>query len=264
MYTQCSSCATLFHVTLQHLRQAQGLVRCCLCHEVFDALPSLVETLPAGLEVESPASATQPKFVEPPVANRPMEPAASSLDDDFFTTLPTTGIAAPEAAVVGPAGRPTGVFGWSVGFLLLLVILTVPYGYLMREELARYPRLRPWVEGLCAVARCELPLLRDLSRVHILYKDVGVDPASSPGLLVRATLVNDTGFRQPYPQIRFSFLDPVGAAQSSRWYSPDDYLNEQQKLEAAEGMPPQEPVSVRLTVADIDTAAIDNFVLDLR
>ncbi|HEX5514206.1 MAG TPA: zinc-ribbon and DUF3426 domain-containing protein [Gammaproteobacteria bacterium] len=264
MYTQCSSCATLFHVTSQHLRQAQGLVRCCLCHEVFDALPSLVESLPAGLEVESPAHAAQPGFIGPEVVKHAVESASSPLDDDFFTTLPTTDIVAPEAPVAAPVGRQSGVFGWSAGFLLLLVVLTVPYGYLMREELARYPRLRPWVEGLCAVARCELPLLRDISRVHILYKDVGVHSASSAGLLVTATLVNDAGFRQPYPQIRFSFLDPVGAVQSSRWYSPDDYLNEQQKLEAAAGMPPQEPVSVRLAVADIDTAAVDNFAIDLR
>jgi predicted Zn finger-like uncharacterized protein len=259
MYTQCSTCASLFRITSQHLRQAQGLVRCCLCHSVFDALPSLAEALPAALQVHLAMD-------EPEQAAAASRPQPAAVEDDLFITLPRAVLDPSTAPAVpaGPASRRPGPVAWASLFLLLAVVLAIPYAYLMREELGRYPRLRPWLDSLCAVAGCDLSLLRDASRIHILYKDVGFSAASPAGLVMRATLVSDTAFRQPYPQIRFSFLSPTGAAHASRWFSPDEYLSEQQRAEIRAGMPPQEPVSIRLTVADINPAAADNFMIELR
>lgn len=270
MYTQCSSCATLFRVSTRHLRQAHGLVRCCLCQETFDALPSLCESLPDGLENDQGAS-------EPDVANGSSPSPASSAQppasasshaasavEDFFVDLPP-----PSASIAVERARPIrrrfGTAGWSVAALLIVAVLVVQYAYVMREELGRYPRLRPWIETLCAAADCELPLLRDVSRVHILHRQVGQHPTLSDALLVKATVVNDTGFRQPYPQIKFSFLDPGGDVRASRWFSPDEYLVERRAAaDVIAGMPPQEPVPIRLELADTEVHAADNFTIDFR
>lgn len=255
MYTQCSSCATLFSVTPRHLRHARGRVRCCLCQEVFDALPSLTDILPVAVAAEHDEPAPEP-------AAAPARPSAVA---DLFVELPRSQPAPVVEDDEPPRRRYVGTIGWTTAALVLLAVLCVQYAYVMREELARYPRLRPWIETLCLAAHCELPLLRDAQRVHILHRDVGLHPTEPGALLVRATLVNDTGFRQPYPQIRFSFLDPNGEARASRWFAPDEYLARRApRSEVSAGMTPQEPVAVRLQLPGIAAVALDNFEIQVR
>ena len=43
MYTQCPDCTTVFRVTADALRSAQGNVRCGVCSTSFDALENLSE-----------------------------------------------------------------------------------------------------------------------------------------------------------------------------------------------------------------------------
>ena len=43
MYTQCPDCATVFRVTAEALRIAQGDVRCGVCSTTFNALENLSE-----------------------------------------------------------------------------------------------------------------------------------------------------------------------------------------------------------------------------
>ena len=48
MYTQCPKCLTYFQVTADHLKVAQGNVRCGQCSNVFSALGNLSEKPPQG------------------------------------------------------------------------------------------------------------------------------------------------------------------------------------------------------------------------
>lgn len=261
MYTQCSNCATLFQVSTRHLRQAQGLARCCLCDEVFDATAGLLEALPAGLEADEPVSGAEGEAHDEASA-----PTPASSGDDYFTTLPS--VSAPETDMPALPAKPPrmrfGFIGASGVLALLLCAAVVSYAYAMRMELAQYPRLRPWIESLCLAARCQLPLLRDAARIQVLHKDAGMSPEHSGELLVRATIANDAAFWQPYPHIRLRFLDATGSTQTSRWFTPDDYLTTARMHDVQAGMPPQEPVFVRLRASDVGVAAQDNFIMDLR
>jgi predicted Zn finger-like uncharacterized protein len=44
MFTQCPHCLTLFRITPEHLKVAEGQVRCCQCSKIFNALQTLQET----------------------------------------------------------------------------------------------------------------------------------------------------------------------------------------------------------------------------
>jgi predicted Zn finger-like uncharacterized protein len=261
MYTQCSNCATLFQVSTRHLRQARGLARCGMCDEVFDATAGLLEALPAGLEAGEPASGTEGgAHGEASVA------APASSGDDYFTTLPS--VEAPETDMPALPAKPPrmrfGFIGASGALALLLCTAVVSYAYAMRMELAQYPRLRPWIESLCLVARCQLPLLQDVARVQVLRKDAGMSPDFPDQLLVHAMIANDAAFWQPYPHIRLRFLDSAGSMRTSRWFAPEDYLAAARVHEMHAGMPPREPVLVRLSASGIGVAAQDNFIMDLR
>lgn len=78
MFTRCSHCRTVFHITAAELRAADGAVICGACGETFDALESLSETLPRDIPASSAA--------------RPPADAPSQANDD------QSGEAAGEAA----------------------------------------------------------------------------------------------------------------------------------------------------------------------
>ena len=97
MYTQCPDCATVFRVTAEALRAAQGDVRCGVCSTTFNALENLseqafkaapaaepaapddsmtVEELPGGENIELSAP------VELAIVPEASSPAADSADEE--------------------------------------------------------------------------------------------------------------------------------------------------------------------------------------
>ena len=65
MFTQCPNCATVFRVTAEVLRAAQGEVRCGVCATSFDALENLSEQpFKAGAEPAGPADPADSMTVE--------------------------------------------------------------------------------------------------------------------------------------------------------------------------------------------------------
>lgn len=115
MYTQCPDCATVFRVTAEALRAAQGDVRCGVCSTSFNALENLsevavsqaaeetetpapedsieVEELPAGEEIELSSANEIPALTEsatPADEERAMEfhGNAADLDRLFVVAAP--------------------------------------------------------------------------------------------------------------------------------------------------------------------------------
>lgn len=99
MYTQCPDCATIFRVTAEALRFAQGDVRCGVCATSFNALENLseqpfrtaqegdapspddsmtVEEMPGGENIELSAPVELAAVPDLP----PAEPAEAGLDDE--------------------------------------------------------------------------------------------------------------------------------------------------------------------------------------
>jgi len=68
MYTQCPKCLTYFQVTAEHLKVAQGNVRCGQCSNVFSALGNLSEAPPQ----ETPQPTSEEPSAE--VARSPVKP----------------------------------------------------------------------------------------------------------------------------------------------------------------------------------------------
>lgn len=333
MYTQCPSCSTLFRVRTRYLQEASGRVRCCLCHETFDARASLTDRLPEGapqavqtaaadaaVEAAAPAAdlalaadarvapdedehrepelepaaavasvavAPQPVAddfeaaepgedfdidagdapvdVEPP-ARRGAGAEAAEAERDLFLDIHFDPLPELENEPVVAARRSGGiaVLAWTAATLLLIVVLLLQYIYFARDELAQEPRLRPWLEAMCGVTGCELPLRKDLAQVQILQRRVAAHPSAPGALLVRATISNEASFAQPYPELRLSFLDANGREQGSRWFTPQEYLEDpQQRPQIEAGMPSKQPIAVRLELLDPGRAA-ENFEISFR
>ena len=65
MQTQCPHCHTVFKVSDEHLKMANGFVRCGVCKEVFNAIPGKAANLQADQERPLPkeAPANQPETI---------------------------------------------------------------------------------------------------------------------------------------------------------------------------------------------------------
>jgi predicted Zn finger-like uncharacterized protein len=133
VYTQCPDCATVFRVTAEALRAAQGDVRCGICSTTFNALENLseqafnpaaapeapfpddsmtVEELPGteSIELSAPVELAAVPDALPPAANaaddeaRAMEfhGSAADLDRLFVVETPEVARFEPEPAADGP------------------------------------------------------------------------------------------------------------------------------------------------------------------
>jgi len=71
MYTQCPKCLTYFQVTADHLKVAQGNVRCGQCSNVFSALGNLSEKPPQGANGASSANSNRQNKPTPSPARKP-------------------------------------------------------------------------------------------------------------------------------------------------------------------------------------------------
>jgi predicted Zn finger-like uncharacterized protein len=77
MFTRCSNCRTVFHITAAELRAADGTVICGACGTTFDALESLSETRPKDPPIidthppagpsPSPSPDRRPRRKRPPI-----------------------------------------------------------------------------------------------------------------------------------------------------------------------------------------------------
>ena len=163
-----------------------------------------------------------------------------------------------------PQPRSRAPYLWFAGVVLMVLSLGVQSAYIMRDDLAQDPTWRPWLETLCTVAGCELPLRRDLTAVRLVRGQVSDHPELDETLVATASLVNEAGFRQPYPLLRLSLLDNNQNISGERWFHPEDYLGEPaQRQEWAAGMPPGLAVRVRLVLEDPGSGA-QQYIFDLR
>ena len=161
------------------------------------------------------------------------------------------------ARLQGTQGEAPGVWttaAWSAGILALLFLLIAQYGYFMRNSLAGYPPLRPWLEKLCAAAHCTIPPLRDVAKITLLNRDVRSHPTVKGALLITATLVNRAAFTQPFPILQISFSDLAGKVIALRRFRPAEYLGKDADLQ--HGMPPGKRIHIVMAVVDPGRQAV--------
>lgn len=152
-----------------------------------------------------------------------------------------------------------GTLLWGSAIAVLVMVLAGQFVYFKRAELAHNPRLKPWLEDMCAVlgqyVPCEIPPPRDLTALKLKERDVRSDPDTPDALLIKATMVNDAPFPQPFPTMRLSFSDINQQVVAERRFSPAEYLS--RDIDVAAGMQTSVPVRVVLKIADPGEQAVN-------
>ncbi len=138
--------------------------------------------------------------------------------------------------------------------VLLIVTLIGQYLYANRNTLAQNVDARPWLEAVCAVAGCDIPLLRMPEQVKLVDRGIRKHPQHSNALLVEAEMVNEAPFVQAYPIIKLTLHDITGKILSGRSFTPDEYLAT--NIDQRTGMPPGENLKITLVLVDPGDEAV--------
>jgi hypothetical protein len=112
---------------------------------------------------------------------------------------------------------------WSLGCLVLGLVLLVQVTHHFRQDLVRHPTLGPVVRG--AYERLGLPLSPnwDLAAYELRQWGNGDGPADGR-LSIRASLTNRASFAQPHPVLRLQLDDRFGESIGVRDFEPAEYL----------------------------------------
>lgn len=209
----------------------------------------------------TPAATPKPKAPVPVAINQPTPKTESAAN--FFEAPPVFQQPSDPVMVAGSRmrGRPLqrrwnfSASAWMVSILILTLLIFVQYSYFMRNELARVPSFRPWLETLCGIANCKIPMLRDITRISLVSRDMRSHPTRAKALLVRATLVNEAPFVQPFPELKLLLSDLNGTVISSGQFKPEEYINPD-TADITAGMLPQTHYDFQLELVDADLNAV--------
>lgn len=250
MYTQCPECMSVFSVDARTIAQAHGFVMCGHCGAGFDCIATLADQLPPEpfSELPSHEPAVEPPHVEH-VVYRPQaqaeEPtdASSSPTFDEFADLSVTPRFARDTHIDRPRRWP-----WIMACLLLLLGLAAQLAWALRDTLIADPTTGALLKQACATLQCQLPPVRDVSKLHLLARDVQTHPTVPGALLISATLRNDATFTQPWPVVTLRLSDGNGKVIAMRRLNPYEYLDDTEALR--HGIPPGASTALIFEVED--------------
>jgi predicted Zn finger-like uncharacterized protein len=170
----------------------------------------------------APDQAAEP--VAPDAAEAPAAAPATTLAAQRWRrpAEPESSTSTEETPGRGRSGW--GAIAWSVGCLLLALVLLAQLTNYYRQDLVRHPQLGPVLRDL--YGRLGLPLSPnwDLGAFELRQWGNGGGADTGGRMSIRASLTNRASFAQPHPILRLELDDRYGASIAVRDFEPGEYL----------------------------------------
>ena len=258
MQTQCPHCDTKFRVTETQVQAADGLVRCGICEEVFNAI-EVANQHKHQVSLLDDVSAKQSPTEELTAGK---QPAATIEENEDIEALDITALSDDESVNFNettavdeskkdafdffneesneslhhvvpdkfrdsyspqtPSVASTAL--WSTGILLLTATLIIEYAWFNRDQLNKIPELQPTINTLCQQLKCKNFFIRDPANIELITRNIFSHPNEKSALMVNVTMKNNAAFAQPYPVIQIYFSDIRGGTVAARRFWPNEYL----------------------------------------
>jgi predicted Zn finger-like uncharacterized protein len=209
MFTRCPHCQTTHALSASLVSHARGQVCCGNCNKKFDALRSLFDhwpesgTVPAAVNEDAKPPVLGQKSSEPDGKDAPESPRI-----------------APEEVEPSPSGKPV----WIAAFVVLLLITIANAAWTFREPLLDKPELRSLLERTGLFTPSGSDVYRDVSKLHLVSRDLHKHPSRAGLLVLSITFVNRADREQPYPNIELGLKDGAGDLLALREFLPSEYL----------------------------------------
>jgi predicted Zn finger-like uncharacterized protein len=251
MYSQCPHCLTIYRLVVADLAGGRGQVACGSCDQVFDALATLSDELPAEPieRLDTPTTGGQPPVLKLAV----LRPKSSqpSLFDAPARVPGNTFLRSPAVNALSPERR----LGWWLGAAVLAILLLSQILYADRDRLLAIPTYRAWAESACRTLGCELPgSTQAIEGLALVSRDIRKHPTVDGALLISATLANRSDRSRPYPVLELRLSDLDERAIAMRRFQPYEYLSDSARIDR--GMPGQTTLPVEFEVVDPGADAV--------
>ena len=163
------------------------------------------------------------------------------------------------ALLSSPRPRKPTARIWKIALVPLVVLLLVQIVHHERAELARNPRIGPWLSSVYSALDMQLDPDWDLGAYDLKQSGVMANPTTPGTLTVRATITNRARYPQPYPLLKLVLEDRWGSAVRAREFGPEEYSPTQ----SARGLlAPNQKAEARVAIADPGPEA-EGFRFDL-
>jgi predicted Zn finger-like uncharacterized protein len=203
---------------------------------------------------EAPAPAAEPMTSMAPVAVVASEPAEAAEPLPLAAQRWRRPAEVEQSEPVAASGSVWGTLAWSLGSLVLAVVLAAQVIHHFRQDLVRHPQIGPPLRA--AYERLGLDLMPnwDLAAFELRQWGNAADAAAEGRMVVRASLTNRAGFAQPHPILRLELEDRFGATVATRDFEPADYLKN--PSQATRLIAPGSSSEAELPLADPGTEAV--------
>jgi hypothetical protein len=162
----------------------------------FDALSSLFDHWPES----GTAAAIVKEKAKPPVLGQvPTDP----IDGPSSEEPSENSAAVPDEAETIPSRKPL----WITAFIVLLLITVANGVWTFREPLLGNTKVRSMVEKYGLIEPISFEIYRDVSKLHLVSRDLHKHPTRAGMLALSVTFVNRSDQAQPYPKLE---LTPAG------------------------------------------------------
>lgn len=227
--TQCPRCHTRFRVTSDELAAHDGIVRCGVCSETFNAVeylhneePSPQFDLPIAHEKEEPKLPVinevdhSDKFIS-------LTADVDKVDTLFQQAEPDVKLAHVKKNKAEPKPRR---WPWTVGALLFSLAWLAQVFYFYRVDIAaQLPGLKPALTSYCDLLKCSIPLPEKANLMSIESSDLVADPLQPNVVTLIALLHNNAEYAQAYPNLELSLTDTQDQILARRVFIPADYIH---------------------------------------
>ena len=200
--TECPRCVTVFHVTPEQLREAQGWVRCGICQEVFAAHAHALSNL-AEVPTDEPLALRQ--------ENVPSDPSG------LVAPAPTSRTQARRPKRV-PSERSRRV-GW-IAVMVLAIFLLAQLGIVKRHLLAaHFPHVAGWLQSACGGE--EFCSLRSIQGVAI--EESNFDAIDASHFRLSAVVSNRAVFDLQAPSFVLALTDSTDRVVAKKLFGPREW-----------------------------------------
>ncbi len=143
---------------------------------------------------------------------------------------------------------------WSLLSVPFILLFIGQYAWFNLATLSQQPPLRPALEALCSIAKCEVPLIKAPYMITLVERDIRKHPKHRHVLQVSARIINKAPHPQSYPLMELSLHDITGHVIAARRFTPDEYLAN--TVNQKQGMVPQQVVDILLELDDPGKEAV--------
>ena len=206
MQTRRPQCQTVHPLEADRPVGDLGGFTCAECGAKFDAYAHLTDAAPASDAADAPSD--------------------NDSDDqgELFGPRPKPQSAVPRFAQARLRIPRPPQWRWWLASTGLLLALAAIYPIADREELARNPDWRPFVQQICSALGCRISPWREPSAFKVIASDVHLHPSATGALLITVSFRNDAAFAQALPLLELTISDLDGRDVGMRRFRPQEYL----------------------------------------